>query len=155
MSPDNVSITIEIFYDLGKWDLRPESLIALEDLVETLNDNPNITIELGSHTDYRSGSDYNRDLSQKRAQSVVDFLIDYGIDEDRLASKGYGEDQPKNVDMKTARKHDFLKEGNVLTEKFINSLPGEEEREKANQINRRTEFRVTGTDYVPKIKRRN
>ncbi|NOZ48028.1 MAG: OmpA family protein [Chlorobi bacterium] len=155
MSPDNVSIELEIFYDLGKWDLRPESLIALEDLVETLNDNPNITIELGSHTDYRSSSEYNRELSQKRAQSVVDFLIDYGIDEDRLSSKGYGEDQPKVVDMKTARKYDFLKEGDVLTEQFINSLPTEEQREKANQINRRTEFRVTGTDYVPKIKRRN
>ena len=155
MSPDNVSIELEIFYDLGKWDLRPESLIALEDLVETLSDNPNITIELGSHTDYRSGIDYNRDLSKKRAQSVVDFLIDYGIDEDRLSSKGYGEDQPKVIDMKTARRQDFLKEGDTLTERFINSLPTEEKREEANQINRRTEFRVTGTDYVPKIKRRN
>lgn len=155
MSPDNVSIELEIFYDLGKWDLRPESLIALEDLVETLNDNPNITIELGSHTDYRSSGDYNRELSQKRAQSVVDFLIDYGIDEDRLSSKGYGEDQPKVVDMKTARKNDFLKEEDTLTESFINRLPTEEQKEKANQINRRTEFRVTGTDYIPKIKRRN
>ncbi len=155
MSPDDSRIVLpNILYDVGKWNLRPESLVSLEKLVEILNDNPNITIEIGSHTDFRGSSDYNLNLSSKRAKSVVDFLVTYGIDQDRLTSKGYGESMPKTIDKKDARKYPFLKEGDVLSESFINNLPNNDEKEICHQINRRTDFGVTGRDYIPKIKRR-
>lgn len=141
-----------IFYDFGKWDLRPESMVSLEKLVETLADNPNIVIELGSHTDSRGSDAANQELSQKRAQSVVDFLIAKGIAPDRLVAKGYGESQPKVLDKKTAKQSRFFKEGDTLSEAFINTLSVVEQQEMAHQINRRTEFRVLRTDYVPKRK---
>lgn len=140
-----------IEYDLGKWDLRPESMVSLDDLVKTLNNNPNIVIELGSHTDFRSDDKYNLDLSQKRAQSVVNYLIEKGIEPDRMVAKGYGETTPKTVDKKLAERYSgFLQEGVVLTEKFIKTLSTVEEQEVANQTNRRTEFRVLREDYVSK-----
>jgi peptidoglycan-associated lipoprotein len=138
-----------IFYDFAKWDLRPESMVSLDNLVETLNDNPNITIELMSHTDTRGAPADNLELSQKRAQSVVDYLISKGIAADRLQAKGYGESQPKVVDEKILEDYDFLEIGDVLTESFINQLPTDLQ-EQAHQINRRTEFRVLSTDYIPK-----
>jgi peptidoglycan-associated lipoprotein len=138
-----------IFYDFAKWDLRPESMVSLDNLVETLNDNPNITIELMSHTDSRDTPAFNIELSQKRAQSVVDYLISKGIAPDRLQARGYGESQPKVVDEKVAEKNEFLKVGDVLTESFINQLPSADLQERAHQINRRTEFRVLSTDYIP------
>lgn len=137
-----------IFYDFAKWDLRPESMVSLDNLVETLNDNPNVTIELMSHTDSRGAPADNIELSQKRAQSVVDYLISKGIAADRLMAKGYGESQPKVVDEKILESYDFLEIGDVLTESFINQLPVEQQ-EQAHQINRRTEFRVLSTDYIP------
>ncbi len=151
---DAIKGTIElpnIEYDLGKWDLRPESMVSLDDLVKTLNNNPNIVIELGSHTDFRSDDKYNLDLSQKRAQSVVNYLIEKGIEPDRLVAKGYGETTPKKVDKKLAERYSgFLQEGTILTEKFIKTLSTVEEQEVANQTNRRTEFRVLREDYVSK-----
>ena len=138
-----------IFYDFAKWDLRPESMVSLDNLVETLNDNPNVTIELMSHTDTRGAPADNMELSQKRAQSVVDYLISKGIAPDRLQAKGYGESQPKIVDEKILEDYTFLKIGDVLTESFINQLPSELQ-EQAHQINRRTEFRVLSTDYIPR-----
>lgn len=137
-----------IFYDFAKWDLRPESMVSLDNLVETLNDNPNVTIELMSHTDSRGTPADNLELSQKRAQSVVDYLISKGIAPDRLQAKGYGESQPKVVDEKIVESYDFLEIGDVLTESYINQLPVEQQ-EQAHQINRRTEFRVLSTDYIP------
>jgi len=137
-----------IFYDFGKWDLRPESMVSLDKLVETLNDNPNVTIELMSHTDSRDTEEYNLDLSQKRAQSVVQYLIDKGIDPARLSPKGYGESSPKIVDASIAAQSPFLKIGVTLSEQYINTLANEEQKEVAHQINRRTEFRVLKTDYV-------
>lgn len=138
-----------IFYDFGKWDLRPESMVSLDKLVETLNDNPNVTIELMSHTDSRDTEEFNLDLSQKRAQSVVDYLIGRGIAADRLTAKGYGETSPKVVDEEIVKNSPFLRAGATLTEPFINGLASEEEKEIAHQINRRTEFRVLRTDYEP------
>lgn len=140
----------DIFYDFAKWDLRPESMVSLDNLVEILNDNPNVTIELMSHTDSRGLPADNQELSQKRAQSVVDYLISKGIATDRLQAKGYGESQPKVVDEKVREDYDFLDLGDVLTEDFINQLPSPELQEKAHQVNRRTEFRVLSTDYIPK-----
>jgi len=137
-----------ILYDFGKWDLRPESMVSLDKLVETLNDNPNVTIELMSHTDSRDTEEYNIDLSQKRAQSVVKYLIEKGIDTERLSARGYGESSPVIVDARIASESPFLREGSVLNESFIQSLSNEEQKEIAHQINRRTEFRVLRTDYV-------
>ena len=139
-----------IFYDFAKWDLRPESMVSLDKLVETLNDNPNVTIELMSHTDSRGAADINLELSQKRAQSVVDYLIQKGIASDRLSAKGYGKTQPKTVDKKMHEQNSFLPEGQLLTEEYINSLPSSEQQEIAFQYNRRTEFKVLRTDYIPK-----
>jgi peptidoglycan-associated lipoprotein len=137
-----------IFYDFGKWDLRPESMVSLDKLVETLNDNPNITIELMSHTDSRDTEEYNLTLSQKRAQSVVDYLVIKGIDLVRLTPKGYGESSPKVVDTDIVAQFSFLRAGTPLTEQYINTLAGDEQKEIAHQINRRTEFKVLRTDYV-------
>jgi len=136
-----------IFYDFNRWDLRPESMVALDKLIETLNDNPNITIELGSHTDARGGEAENQLLSQRRAQSVVDYLIEKGIAPDRLTAKGYGKGAPKVVDEQMAAQHSFLRNGVTLTETYINSLSTRDDQEIAHQFNRRSEFRVLRTDY--------
>ncbi len=155
LAPDDSRIDLPgIQYDFGKWNLRPESMVSLEELVEILNDNPNITIEIGSHTDFRGSDQGNQELSAKRAQSVVEFLITYGVDAERLTSKGYGESMPKQIDKALAKKYDFLKDGDVLTEQFITRLPSEEQREICHQINRRTDFGLTGRDYVRKIRGR-
>ena len=137
-----------IFYDFGKWDLRPESMVSLDKLVETLIDNPKVTIELMSHTDSRDTEEYNYDLSQKRAQSVVQYLIEKGIEPERLSAKGYGESSPKVVDAEIVSQASFLRSGATLTETYINTLANEEQKEVAHQINRRTEFRVLRTDYI-------
>ena len=138
-----------IFYDFAKWNLRPESKQALDKLVETLNDNPRVVIELRSHTDYRGDHWANVELSTKRAESVVNYLIDHGIDPARLRAKGYAATKPKEIGPKLASEHSFLDEGMVLTEEFIKDLETEEQQEIANQINRRTEFKVIATDYKP------
>ena len=122
-------------------------MVSLDKLVETLNDNPNITIELMSHTDSRGTEQDNIILSQRRAQSVVDYLISKGISAERLQAKGYGEAVPKVVDDKTAQEYNFLKVGQTLNETFINSLSTSEQQEKAHQVNRRTEFKVLRTDF--------
>jgi peptidoglycan-associated lipoprotein len=136
-----------ILYDFDKWDLRPESMVSLDKLVETLLDNPNVTIELMSHTDARNTEEYNMVLSQKRAQSVVDYLVSKGIELERLTAKGYGKSSPKVVDAEIAAQNSFLKTGIQLTEQFVNNLPNDEQKEIAHQINRRTEFKVLRTDY--------
>ncbi len=135
-----------IFYDFDKATLRPESQKALDELVKLLNDNPNITIELSAHTDYKGSDLYNERLSQQRAESVVNYLIANGIAADRLTPKGYGEGKPKKIKRKVAEKYQFLKEGDILTENFIVQLP-EEQQEQCNQLNRRTEFIVLRTTY--------
>jgi peptidoglycan-associated lipoprotein len=136
-----------IFYDFGKWDLRPESMVSLDKLIETLADNPNITIELMSHTDSRDTEEFNLALSQQRAQSVVDYLIGKGVDEARLSPRGYGESSPRMVDAETAAIYPFLRNGATLTEAYISTLADDEQKEIAHQINRRTEFRVLRTDF--------
>ena len=135
-----------IFYDFDKATLRPESATALDELVRLLNENPNITIELSAHTDCRGSEVYNERLSQRRAESVVAYLIEQGIAADRLTPKGYGEGKPKQIKRKTAEKYPFLKEGDVLKEEFVVQLP-EEQQEQCNQLNRRTEFIVLRTTY--------
>ena len=135
-----------IFYDFDKATLRPESATALDELVKLLNDNPHVTIELSAHTDYKGSDIYNERLSQRRAESVVRYLIEHGIASDRLTPKGYGESNPKKIKKKVAERYPFLKEGDELTEDYIAKLP-EEQQEQCNQLNRRTEFRVLRTTY--------
>ena len=135
-----------IFYEFAKWNLTPQSETGLQQLVKLLNDNPNITIEMSAHTDYVGNNESNRILSERRAQSVVDYLIKAGIAKNRLTAVGYGEEQPFTVDINTAKKYNFLKENTVLTEAFILTLTPVQQ-EIANQINRRTEFRVLKTNY--------
>jgi peptidoglycan-associated lipoprotein len=101
-----------------------------------------------SHTDSRDTEEYNLTLSQKRAQSVVDYLVIKGIDLVRLTPKGYGESSPKVVDTDIVAQFSFLRAGTPLTEQYINTLAGDEQKEIAHQINRRTEFKVLRTDYV-------
>ena len=136
-----------IFYDFDKATLRPESTEALDKLISLLNENPNITIELSAHTDYRGSSAYNKGLSQRRAESVVNYLTEHGIAPDRLSPMGYGKEKPKTIKRKLTEKYDWLKEGDVLTEEFITSLKDEEKQEICNQLNRRTEFVVLRTTY--------
>jgi len=138
-----------VFYDFAKWDLRPEAMVSLDQLIETLNDNPTVTIELMSHTDSRGSDEDNIELSQKRAQSVVDYLILKDIDPARLSARGYGETTPKVITKRDNEQFNFLREGVTLAESFINSLPTVEQQEIAHQLNRRTEFRVLRTDYRP------
>ena len=136
-----------IFYDFDKATLRPESTEALDQLVKLLNENPHVTIELSAHTDYKGSDQYNERLSQRRAESVVKYLIAHGIASDRLTPKGYGESKPKTIKRKVAEKYPFLKEKDVLTEEFIKTLEDAEQQEQCNQMNRRTEFRVLRTTY--------
>ena len=135
-----------IFYDFDKATLRPESTTALDELVKLLEENPNVTIELSAHCDFKGSAAYNKRLSQKRAESVVNYLIEHGIAADRLTPVGYGKEKPKRINKKVASKHKFLKEGDVLTEEFIQNL-SEKEQEECNQLNRRTEFTVLRTTY--------
>ncbi len=135
-----------IFYDFDKATLRPESKTALDEMVQVLRDNPNVTIEMASHTDRWGSDDYNMRLSQRRAQSVIDYLVGAGIGADRLQPQGYGELRPKIITKKLAREYPQFHEGDVLDETFIATLP-ESDQEIADQINRRTEFQVLSIDY--------
>ena len=147
LSPISKPVVIEnIFYDFDKATLRPESKKALDEMIKILNDNPNVTIELGAHTDRKGSEQYNERLAQRRAQSVVDYLIAGGIAQDRLEAKGYGESVPKAINKRMAKNYDFLNEGDVLTEEFIERMTPEQQ-EIADQINRRTEFKVLRTNY--------
>lgn len=141
------NIVENIFYDFDRATLRPESKEALDGLAQMLRDNPNITIEMASHTDRVGTEEYNLDLSHRRAKSVIDYLIEAGISPDRLQYQGYGKSRPKTVTKRVARLYPQFKEGDVLTEEFILALENEADREAADQINRRTEFSVLSVDY--------
>lgn len=135
-----------IFYDFDRATLRQESKTSLDELVKLLNENPNITIELSAHCDYKGSASYNKQLSQRRAESVVNYLIEKGIARERLTPVGYGKEKPKTIKKKVAERYDFLKADDVLSEEFIHNLKPDEQ-EICNQLNRRTEFRVLRTTY--------
>lgn len=141
----------EIFYDLDKYSLRPESKTALDGLIKVLDDNPTITIKLTAHTDFRADDNYNLKLSNNRALAAYNYLVSKGVDKARLSWEGRGEKDPKEVE--NDQNYPPFKRGDVLSEQFINNLPTDELKEKAHQYNRRTEFRVLSTDYVPKTKK--
>jgi len=151
LTPTDAPIKVEnINYEFASWELLPESKIALDTVVQVLVFNPTITVELMAHTDHVGGDEFNSDLSQKRAQSVVDYLIEKGINPQRLVAKGYGETWPKLITRNLAKQHDFLKRNDELTEEFILKLTTEQQ-EIATAINRRTEFRVLSTDFIERF----
>ncbi|MDE6859273.1 MAG: OmpA family protein [Duncaniella sp.] len=142
------NVVENIFYDFDKATLRPESKTALDRLAQMLRDNPNITIEMSSHTDRKGSDDYNVNLSLRRAKSVVDYLIHTGgIAPDRLQAQGYGESRPKRVTKRIAREFPQFPEGQLLDEAYILTL-APELQEIADQINRRTEFQVLSVNYL-------
>lgn len=149
MQPIEKPIVIpNIYFDVAKWDLRPDAKENLNELLVILKDNPNIVIELSAHTDMVGNDKANMILSENRAQSVVDYLIEKGIYWDRLQAKGYGETQPRQINEKDAKAYSFLKVGDVLDERFVNRLRGAQ-KEEAMQLNRRIEFKVLRTNYKP------
>lgn len=135
-----------VFYEFGKWTLTADSEKGLNELVQLLNDNPNITIELSAHTDMVGNDVANKQLSLRRAQSVVDYLIQHGIDSERLTPVGYGEEKPVVVDDALNKQYTFLPKEQVLDEAFITTLSADQQ-EICNSLNRRTEFRVLKTTY--------
>lgn len=148
VTPTDVPINVDnITYEFGKYDLLPSSLHSLDSLVELLTINPTVVVEIMSHTDFVGSDRFNSNLSQKRAQSVVNYLVEKGINPKRLVAKGYGETWPKTITRKMAKEYDFLKRGDELTEEFITNLESEEQQEICKAINRRTEFRVLSNDY--------
>ena len=154
LTPADAPISVDnIYYAFGKWDLLPESVAALDSLSALLVLNPTTVIELMAHSDCRGDDKTNSEISQKRAQSVVTYLIAKGIQSGRLVAKGYGETAPKTVTKKLAKEYPFLKQGRELTCSFIESLADEKQREICHQINRRTEFRVLSSDYHEKFEK--
>jgi len=136
-----------IFYDFDKATLRDSSKTVLDQLVALLKENPHVTIELSAHCDYKGSAEYNKRLSQRRAEAVVAYLIAHGIAADRLTPVGYGKERPKKIKKKLTEKYKWLKEGDVLTEDFIRGLKDKKKDEICNQLNRRTEFSVLRTTY--------
>ena len=135
-----------IFFKFGSWELTSDSETGLKALVKLLNDNPNITIELAAHTDLVGNNEANQELSHKRAQSVVDYLIKHGIEKERLTAIGYGEEKPIVVDDNLHKLYPYMPKDQVLDEAFITTLTADKQ-EVCNSLNRRTEFRVLKTTY--------
>lgn len=148
--PDKPIILPDIIYDFDKWDLKPQYQDSLQGLIRTLDENQRLVIELSSHTDSRGGLEYNDQLSQKRAESVVNYLIDRGIDPERLKAKGYGKRVPRTLTQDLVREGYTFKTGTVITDEFVNALPTKDIQEAAYQLNRRTEFKVLSKDFIPK-----
>ena len=144
--PDEPILLPEILFDLAKWDLKPQFEDSLQGLIETMDANPKIVIELGAHTDARGKDEANDILSQKRAESVVNYLILRGIDPGRLFAKGYGESTPRTLQKDIKKNEITFPKGATLTEAYIDSLP-ENQKETAHSLNRRIEFRIVGKDY--------
>ncbi|MEI8006427.1 MAG: OmpA family protein [Bacteroidota bacterium] len=148
--PKKPVVLPDILYDLAKWDLKPQYQDSLQGLIQTLDANETIVIELAAYTDSRDSEERNDILSQKRAQSVVDYLITRGIEPDRLVAKGYGERVPRTLNKDYVREGYTFKAGTVLTDSVINLLSNTSVKEAAHQLNRRTEFTILRNDYVPK-----
>jgi peptidoglycan-associated lipoprotein len=147
LTPLHKAIRVEnVFFEFGKWELKPESYPALAELIKILLDNPHIVVEIGAHTDRIGTDEYNDYLSEMRAKAVVEYLIQQGIVKERLEAHGYGKNQPALVDSYMQDKYRFLPEGTNLTEGYIQTLPAEQQLV-ADQINRRCEFKVLKTTY--------
>ena len=148
--PDKPVVLPDILYDLAKWDLKPQYQDSLQGLIKTLDENETVVVELAAHTDSRGSDESNDILSQKRAESVVNYLIERGIDPDRLVAKGYGERVPRKLAKDIVKDGFPFKAGTVLTTPYIDSMPSKPMQEAAHALNRRTEFRILSKDFVPK-----
>jgi peptidoglycan-associated lipoprotein len=150
--PTDPIVLPEIRYKLARWELQPQYRDSLAGLVKTLKDNPTIVVELISHTDFRGTEVYNDTLSFKRSLSCVEYIVSQGIDPDRIIAVGRGEREPRKLDKDyyVAEYRTTMPKGIHLTEDFINKLRSTNEKEAAHQLNRRTEFRIVRTDFVPK-----
>jgi peptidoglycan-associated lipoprotein len=148
--PDKPVVLPDILYDLAKWDLKPQYQDSLQGLIKTLDENETIIIELASHTDSRGTDESNDVLSQKRAESVVNYLIERGIDPDRLVAKGYGERVPRRLAKDVIKDGFSFKAGTLLSQTSIDSLTTKPAQEAAYSLNRRSEFRIISKDFVPK-----
>lgn len=144
--PEEPILLPEILFDLAKWDLKPMFEDSLQGLIETMDANPHVIVELGAHTDNRGNDEANDILSQKRAESVVNYLILRGIDPGRLFAKGYGEREPRRLTTDVKKNGITFPEGVILTEVYIDSLPNSQQ-ETAHSLNRRIEFKIVGKDY--------
>ena len=146
---ENYEKTFEIpniEFEFGKWTLSESSKSTLDSLVNIMHDNPGIIIELSAHTDMIGTEESNMELSQKRANSVLEYLKTKGLQDGRIEAKGYGKSKPKTITAND-NQYPFLRKGTILTEDFINSLK-KEEQEIANQQNRRIEMQVISNDYI-------
>jgi len=152
MDPIEIPIVLpDVYFALAKWDLNDQARAALDTVVKTLTLNPNIVIELRSHTDYRDVDEKNVVLSQHRADTSVSYLISRGIHPDRLVALGMGESQPFEIPQGyKGLGSDVFPTGTQLTERNIRKM-SPAQQEVANQINRRTDFRVIRDDYVPPV----
>ncbi|MBE0661209.1 MAG: OmpA family protein [Bacteroidales bacterium] len=148
--PDKAIPLPEIRYELAKWDLLPQYQDSLQGLIQILDQNPTIVVELAAHTDSRNTFEYNDILSQRRAESVVNYLIERGIAADRMMARGYGKRVPRNLENDITLDGFTFTAGTLLDDPYIESLPTTAHREAAHQLNRRTEFRVLSRDYVPR-----
>jgi len=132
-----------ILYDFDDDKILPPAEGDLQVIYDLMSKYPDMVIELSSHTDARGDDNYNRNLSQRRAESARRWLTTKGVARTRIEAKGYGEGQPKTVDAKSNAKFPYLKVGDVLTEEYINKLlPDSVKFEAAHQLNRRTEFKI-------------
>jgi peptidoglycan-associated lipoprotein len=153
--PRDPIVMPDIYYDLDKWDLKPQYEDSLMYLFFVLVKNPNLVVELRSHTDSRGSEERNDLLSQNRAQSCVNFLVnEMKIDADRIVPKGYGKSRPRRLDKDIMVPYNgkmyLFKRGVTLDDDYIKALPNRDQQEAAHQLNRRTEFTVLRDDYVPK-----
>ena len=140
----------EILYDLARWELKPQYQDSLMGLYKIMKENPTFVIELRSHTDVRPIPMTNDTLSQRRAESCVNFLIDsMHIDPARLVAKGYAERVPRTLERNIVSRGYLFEKGTVLTPEYINSLSPKNKQEAAHDLNRRTEFMILRDDYVP------
>ncbi len=145
--PDEPIELPEILYEFARWELQPQYKDSLNGLINTMEDNPGLVIELASHTDSRGTHEVNDTLSQRRAQTVVDYLVEKGIDARRMVATGYGKRVPRVIENTITREGFTFEADTELTEEYINNLPDEEHRDVAHQLNRRTEFRVLREDF--------
>ena len=148
--PKKPVVLPDILYDLDKYDLKSQFQDSLQGLISTLDANENIVIELASHTDTRGSDELNDILSQRRAQSVVDYVISRGIDPDRLVAKGYGKRVPRVLSKDITKDGFLFKAGTVITDSLINTFPTTQQKEAAHSLNRRTEFSILRNDFIPK-----
>ncbi len=148
--PSEPIVLPDILYDLGKWELKPQYQDSLQGLIKTMDENKNLVIELASHTDSRDTDERNDILSQRRARSVVEYLILRGIDPDRLIAKGYGERQPRELKKDIVKNSISFRSGTILNEEFIKNLRTNSEIEAAHELNRRSEFRILNKDFQTK-----